>query len=55
MLRDKQAVMPNYESGSIINLVSSITKNYGIDSTYSPLKDMVLPDHKKLRYCLKRL
>jgi predicted AlkP superfamily pyrophosphatase or phosphodiesterase len=41
-------IYPNYESGSIVNLVSIILDHYGVKGLYKPLKDIVLPKHKRL-------
>jgi predicted AlkP superfamily pyrophosphatase or phosphodiesterase len=41
-------VYPNYQSGSIVNLVSSILSYYHIESDYAPLPNFVLPKHKRL-------
>ena len=41
-------VLPNYTSGSIVNLVSSIMAGYGQKNSYGPLENFSLTEHKNL-------
>ncbi|MCK9330439.1 MAG: alkaline phosphatase family protein [Candidatus Cloacimonetes bacterium] len=47
-------ILPNYESGSIVNLISSILKYYNAQKTqswhydYQPLSNYTLPEHRRL-------
>ncbi len=47
-------ILPNYESGSIVNLISSILKYYNVKQTknfmynYEPLPNFDLPEHRRL-------
>ena len=41
-------ILPNYNSGSIVNLVSSILSSYGLKNIYNPLENFNLPNHKNV-------
>lgn len=41
-------ILPNYESGSIVNLISSLMAYYKIKNNYKPLEDFKIPIHKRL-------
>jgi len=43
-------IYPDYESGSILNLVSTILNFYKIPALYPPLHNFILPEHKRLAF-----
>jgi len=43
-------IFPQYQSTSVVNLVSTILKYYGVPNVYPPIPDLTLPPHDRLVY-----
>jgi len=45
-------VFPDYEKNNIVNLTSSILREYGLKPMYQPLDDFVIPKNKRIVYII---